>query len=296
VVEVLPKAKFVGLLSFKSEGPIHVGKAREGNVLYALRLPDGRLLIPASTWKGVFRALAERLALTMPMDGLEKLAVEMVMPAQRQEEAAERVGRERDLVDEFRAALEKRSSRVFDPADVEEKLLSLGYSTDPSLIESLELALVHYLCLYCPVGKLFGNWARAGAIRFFDAALASGTQRRPGIGISRGMGTVQENALFCVETSEAGLGIPLALAGEVEGRGSTPAKLLASMLEAVGRVGLSVGGRKSVGLGLLSLQEARFHAFEIGEGQDESGALLANPLKTPPMSLVEFLAWLRAQA
>jgi CRISPR/Cas system CSM-associated protein Csm3 (group 7 of RAMP superfamily) len=243
---------------------------------------------------GAFRALAERLALTMPMDGLEELAVRMVALAQKQEEAAERVGE--DLVEEFRAALEKRSSRVFNPADVEEKLLSLGYSTDPSLIESLELALVHYLCLYCPVGKLFGNWARAGAIRFFDTALASGTQRRPGVGISREMGTVQENALFCVETSEAGLGIPLALAGEVEGRGSTPAKLLASMLEAVGRVGLSVGGRKSVGLGLLSLQEARFHAFEIGEGQDESGALLANPLKTPPMSLVEFLAWLRAQA
>jgi CRISPR/Cas system CSM-associated protein Csm3 (group 7 of RAMP superfamily) len=291
VVEVPPKVKFVGLLSFRSEGPIHVGKAREGNVLYVLRLPDGRLLIPASTWKGAFRALAERLALTMPMSGLEELAVKIVMPAQRQEEAAK--GVERDLVDEFRAALEKKSSRVFDPADVEEKLLSLGYSTDPSLIEDPRLALVHYLCLHCPVGRLFGNWARAGGLRFFDTILASSAQRRPGVGIDRRTGTVREDVLYYVETSEAGLKVPLVLAGELEGRGDTPARLLASTLEAVEAVGLSVGGRKSVGLGLLSLQEARFHAFELGVGGDADGALLANPLRAPSMSLKDFAAWLR---
>jgi len=287
------KAKFVGLLPFKSEGPVHVGRAREANVLYALKLPDGRLLIPASTWKGAFRALAEKLAPTLPMGGLERLAVEGVMPAQRPSEAVKKV---EDLLDEFEAALEKGGSKLFDPADVEEKLLSLGYSIEPRFTEDLGWALVQYLCLYCPVGKLFGNWARAGGLRFFDTVLASSTQRRPGVGISRGTGTVQEDALYCVETSEAELRMPLVLAGEVEGRGGTPAKLLASMLEAVGTVGLSVGGRKSAGLGLLSLQEARFHAFEFGAGQDANGALLANPLKTPPMSLGEFLAWLRAQA
>jgi CRISPR/Cas system CSM-associated protein Csm3 (group 7 of RAMP superfamily) len=293
VVEVPPKAKFVGLLSFKSEGPIHVGGIREGNVLYALRLPDGRLLIPASTWKGAFRALAEKLAPTMSMDGLENLAVKIVMPAQRQEEAAKWV--EGDLVDEFRAALERKSSRVFDPADVEEKLLSLGYSTDPNLIEDPRLALVHYLCLYCPVGRLFGNWARAGGLRFFDTILTSDTQRRPGVGIDRRTGTVQEEhrALYYVETSEAGLKVPLVLAGELEGRGDAPARLLASTLEAVEAVGLSVGGRKSAGLGLLSLQEARFHAFELGVGGDADGAFLANPLRAPSMSLKDFAAWLR---
>jgi CRISPR/Cas system CSM-associated protein Csm3 (group 7 of RAMP superfamily) len=291
VVEVPPKAKFVGLLSFKSEGPIHVGRAREGNVLYALRLPDGRLLIPASTWKGAFRALAERLALTMPMSGLEELAVKIVMPAQRQEEAVKRV--EGDLVDEFRAALEKKSSRVFDLADVEGKLLSLGYSTDPSLIEDLRLALVHYLCLHCPVGRLFGNWARAGGLRFLDTIIASSAQRRPGVGIDRRTGTVREDVLYYVETSEAGLKVPLVLAGELEGRGNTPARLLASTLEAVEAVGLSVGGRKSAGLGLLSLQEARFHAFELGVGGDADGAFLANPLRAPSMSLKDFAAWLR---
>jgi hypothetical protein len=240
---------------------------------------------------GAFRALAERLAPTMPMDGLEELAVRMVALAQKQEEAAERVGE--DLVEEFRAALEKRSSRVFNPADVEEKLLSLGYSTDPSLIEDLRLALVHYLCLHCPVGRLFGNWARAGSLRFFDTILASSAQRRPGVGINRGTGTAREDVLYYVETSEAGLKVPLTLTGELEERGGTPARLLASTLEAVEAVGLSVGGRKSVGLGLLSLQEARFHAFELGVDRDADGALLANPLRAPSMSLKDFAAWLR---
>jgi CRISPR/Cas system CSM-associated protein Csm3 (group 7 of RAMP superfamily) len=284
------QAKFVGLLTFRSEGPVHVGGAREGNVLYGLKLPDGRLLIPSSAWKGAFRALAEKLAPTLPTIGLERLAVEKVMPAQSPAEARAFVT---NLVDEFRAALEKRASTLFNPVDVEEKLLSLGYSADPALIVDLRWALVQYLSLYCPVGRLFGNWARAESLHFFDTILASGTQRRPGVGISRETGTAQRDVLYYVETSEAKLRVPLVLTGEVEEKGSTPAKLLASLLEAIEAVGLSIGGRKSVGLGLLSLEETRFHAFELGTGPDANGALLVNPLNAPPMILREFATWLR---
>jgi CRISPR/Cas system CSM-associated protein Csm3 (group 7 of RAMP superfamily) len=284
------KAKFVGLLTFKSEGPIHIGKEREGNVLYTLRLSDEHLLIPSSTWKGSFRALAEKLAPTLPMSDLERLAVERLMPAQRPEEAKRNV---KDLLKEFLEALKGRPSNRFNPKDVREKLTSLGYEVEQELIEDKEWALVQYLCLYCPIGKLFGNWARAGSLRFFDTILTSDTQRRPGVGINRRTGTVQENVLYYVETSRARLKVPLVIVGEVDERGSTSAKLLASTLEAVEVVGLSVGGRKSVGLGLLTLEEARFHAFELGVGQDVSGIFLANPLKAPSMSLRDFTAWLR---
>jgi CRISPR/Cas system CSM-associated protein Csm3 (group 7 of RAMP superfamily) len=281
--------KFVGVIEFRAVTPIHIGGDKEANVLYVLRLPDGRLLIPSSTWKGALRALAEKLAPTLPLSGLEKLAVERVTPAQSSDEARRKV-REGGLLNEFREALSGKQTANFDPADVKEKLISVGY--DLKRIEDEEWALVTYLSLYCPVGKLFGNWARAGSLRFFDTVLPASTQRRPGVGINRKAGTVQENVLYFVETSEAGLRVPLIIVGEVEERGRTPARLLSSLLKAVAAVGLNVGGRKSAGLGLLLVEKARFHAFEIGAAGDESGELLANPFKAPPMSLQEFAEWL----
>jgi CRISPR/Cas system CSM-associated protein Csm3 (group 7 of RAMP superfamily) len=281
------RVKFAGVIEFKAATPLHIGGEKEANALLTLRLPDGRLLIPSSTWKGSLRALAEKLAPTLPLSSLEKLAVERVMPAQEPKEAREKV---KDLLSDFESALRGGASKVFDPVDVREKLLRAGF--DLERIEDREWALVTYLSLYCPVGKLFGNWARAGSLRFLDTVLPASTQRRPGVGIDRKAGTVRENVLYFVETSEAGLRVPLVLAGEVEARGSAPAKLLSYLLKAVAAVGLNVGGRKSAGLGLLLVEKARFHAFEIGAAGDESGVLLANPFKAPPMSLQEFADWL----
>jgi hypothetical protein len=209
------------------------------------------------------------------------------MPAQEPKEAREKV---KDLLSDFESALRGGASKVFDPVDVREKLLHAGF--DLERIEDREWALATYLSLYCPVGKLFGNWARAGSLRFLDTVLPASTQRRPGVGIDRKAGTVKENVLYFVETSEAGLRVPLVLAGEVEARGSAPAMLLSYLLKAVAAVGLNVGGRKSAGLGLLLVEKARFYAFEIGAAGDESGVLLANPFKAPPMSLQEFADWL----
>ena len=61
------RAKFVGILKLKAKGPVHVGRSREANVLYALKLPSGDSVIPASTWKGALRSLAEKLAPSLPL-------------------------------------------------------------------------------------------------------------------------------------------------------------------------------------------------------------------------------------
>lgn len=283
-----PPVKFVGVIEFRSEGPLHVGGQREANVLYALKLPDGRLLVPSTTWKGALRALAEKLAPSLELSDLERLAVERVMPAQSPREAR---GNVKDLVESFKAALESSSKAgAFDPSDVKDKLARLGY--DLERVEDWEWALVSYLSLYCPVGKLFGNWARAGSLNFFDTPLPASIQRRPGVGIDRKTGTVKENVLYFVETSDAGLKVPLVVAGWVEARGSAPARLLSSLLKAVAAVGINVGGRKSAGLGLLTLEEAEFHAFEVGAAGDDGGRFLANPFKAPRMGLHEFADWL----
>ncbi len=291
--DLLSKAVFVGVLTFKARGPIHVGYSRETNVLYALKLPRGDkscLIIPSSSWKGALRSIAEKLAPSLPMSDIEKLAVETVARAQDPGDARRRV-RENGLMGDFAKVLSGERQNRFDRKDVEEKLKVLGYELGQ--IDDREWALVQYLSLHCPVGRLFGNWSLAGSLKFFDSVIKSGFQRRPGVGINRSTGTVEERVLYFVETGEAYAAVPLVLSGEIESQGSTPARLLASVLEAVSEVGLNIGGRKSAGLGLLELESSEFYAFELGQNKDERGALLANPFDSEKMGLQEFIEWLR---
>jgi len=280
------EAKFVGILTFTAVTPIHVGGRREGNVLYALRLrSSGRLLILASTWKGALRSLAERLAPTLQMEPLERLALERVTLSQRPEDSV------KDLLGDFERALRGEDAGHFRSEDVRRVLEEIGY--DLGRVEDARLALIEYLSYYCPVGRLFGNSVWAASVRFLDTLLPPAVQSRYGVGIGRRTGTVEEHVLYRVETTGARIEVPLVVVGEVEARGSTPSRLLASTLEAVRELGLSVGGRRSAGLGLLQLTGARFHVVELGRGGDERGALLANPLEAPAMDLGEFARWLR---
>ncbi|MEM0087388.1 MAG: RAMP superfamily CRISPR-associated protein, partial [Thermofilum sp.] len=263
------EVKFVGKLQFTARTPVHVGGVREANVLYALRLRSlGRLLVPSSTWKGAFRAIAEKLAPSMPLSEVEKLAVERVALSSEPKSSV------KDLLEGFGRALRGEETPPFKPDDVKRVLLSIGYSEEELRApEDPAWMLVEYLAYHCPIGKLFGNQVRAGSVRFLDTLLTAQTQRRPGVGIGRKDLRVQEGVLYTVETTEAEVAVPLVMVGEVERLGSPSAKLLASTLEAVKEVGLSIGGRKSAGLGLLQLESAEFHVVKLAE--DKGGVGLA---------------------
>ena len=283
------EAKFVGKLVFRSETPFHISGVREGNVLYMLRLSNGNLLIPASTWKGAFRAISEKIAPTLPMDYLERLSVERVTLSRDPKESIARD----DLLSRFASALGGKPSPPFDPEDVKNILLALGYSEDElrsNRREDQMRALISYLSYYCPIGRIFGNQVRAASLRFIDTLISLRTQHRTGIGTERSTGTVKEGALYSIETSPAGSLIHLFVVGEIEKRGSSPARLLASTLDAVKKIGLNIGSRKSAGLGLLLLEKAEFHTAELRD--DKSGLLLANPFKVPPKNIEEFTTWL----
>ncbi len=290
MAESVFEAKFVGKLVFKSETPFHIGGTRERNILYTFRLSDNRLLIPASTWKGAFRAISEKIAPTLPMSDLERLAVERVSLSRNPRESLKKD----DLLSSFADALSGKSSPPFDARNVKDVLLMLGYSEEELKSDNPEDqmgALISYLAYYCPIGRIFGNQVRAASLRFVDTQIPSSTQRRAGIGIERSIGAVREGALYFVETSSAGSSIPLLVVGEIEKRGGSTARLLASTLEVVERIGLNVGGRKSAGLGLLLLDKAEFHVVELRN--DTNGLLLANPFKAPSKNIEEFIKWLR---
>jgi len=280
------EAKFIGRLVFVARTPLHVGGEREANVLYALRLRSrGALLIPASTWKGALRFLAERLAPTMQMEELERLALEKVTLSRSPRESTSK------LLGDFEKALKGEDAGPFRHEDVRRVLEEVGY--DLARLEDVQGALIDYLSHHCPVGRLFGNRVRAASLRPLDTLLPLRVQSRYGVGIDRKTGTAMEGALYRVETSLARVEVPMVLVGEVERRGSTPSRLLASLLEAVAEVGLAVGGRKSAGLGLLELKRSEFHVVELEQDAATRGALLADPFEAPAVDLDGFVKWLR---
>jgi CRISPR/Cas system CSM-associated protein Csm3 (group 7 of RAMP superfamily) len=277
------KAKFAGVLTFEAKTPLHIGGGQEMAYQRILRLPDGSLIIPSSTWKGAFRFLTLRIAQSYRLEEIEKLAFEMLYSDK--EKIRELYGKVLEL---FEEALKGKDSPPFNASDVKEKLLGVGFS-------ELELAskeltskfLEHYLALYCPIGRLYGNMFRRGAIRFLDSIFKGKVQSRPGIGISRKRGVVEEGkGPFYIETTEVGVRIPLTVIGEIEEFGETPAKLLASTLKAVKQIGLNIGKRKSVGLGLLSLVDSYFHLLEFKD--DAETLMISNIFKTPKLTLEEF--------
>jgi len=287
------EAKFVGVLEFESEGPLHIGGDRWGNVLYLLRLPDGRVLIPATTWKGIFRNLAKKLAPSLPLSGIEKLAIERVSLTESLTHKREKV---RDLLDVFKQVLKGQLNPLLDSAEVRRVLAKIGYEEEElENPEDLAGMLIRYLEYYCPIGRLFGNSVRAATVRFFDTIINTTIMRRPGIGINRSTGGVMEDLLYFIESTAPNVKIKLVMIGEIWRRGDSPSRLLASILETVKTLGINVGGRKSVGYGLCTLKNSYFHVIELSKDRDKFGELLANPLKTDPLSLEAFTSWLRGQ-
>jgi CRISPR/Cas system CSM-associated protein Csm3 (group 7 of RAMP superfamily) len=292
--------KFIARLVFTAETPIYIGGKREANILYNLRLANGKLLIPATTWKGALRSIAEKIAPTMNLGGLEGIAVQNITTAHDINEATKNVANATHnnvkLLDDFKEAVKtKKNTAIFNANDVYEKLYRLGYTEDEILQggENIAQLLAEYLAFYCPVGKLFGNHVMAGSLHFLDTIYTSGLQRRTGIGIDRKKGIVKENALYTVETTDAKIQIPLVITGLLDSTGDTPSRLLASTLEYVKTLGLNIGGRKSAGLGLLTLQKAEIYAFQPGKDQDLHGEKLAFPFSDKPISIEAFIERLR---
>jgi len=281
------EAKFVGVLEFITYGPLHIGGERVGNELRLLRLHDGRLLIPASTWKGAFRSLARKLALSLPLSSVERLAVERVSdPASKLENV-------KDLLEDFKKALRGVPNSLFEPGDVLEVLREIGYDEELKEPEDPAGMLVSYLEYYCPVGRLFGNGVHSASTRFSDTLLEVATARRPGIGIERRTGKVRNDVLFFVESIPPGTVVKLVMVGEVRRKGDNASMLLASLLKAVDALGISIGGRRSAGYGQLNLRGCHFYVVEFRKDRDKFGELLANPFRSDRLDLNSFTSWLR---
>jgi len=293
--------KIVGMLNFKVSSSLHVGGGGEEVRREFLRLPTGELVIPSSTWKGAFRNLSEQLARNNKFSGIAALAAELYSEGR----GGVTYRSDREKFDEFtRTFVETLRGNVstgIDHKELVSTMMELGY-TRQELKEVVEKGIdtrdgmarkmaEDYLAIHCPIGRLYGNLTIAGKVRFLDTIFKAATHFRPGVGIERSSNKVKENLLYFIEAVSSGTLLKLTFIADNLVPKTDDSKLFANTLETIGFMGLSIGGRKSAGMGELKLINSNFYVVDLRK--DETLAI-GNPFKKAnKFDWESFTSWLR---
>lgn len=291
--------KAIGLLDFEVCSSLHIGKGEEDARREFLRLPTGELVVPSSTWKGAFRSISEHLAKSMKFNGLAALAVELYSEDKRGITYRSDKNKFEKFVDDFVKTLRGIPSGGMNTEELVAVMKDLGYTEDDLQevkergLEALEnLARVmaeSYLAINCPIGRLYGNFTIAGKVRFFDSIFNASTHFRPGIGIERLSGKVEENVLYFSEIVSFET-LRLTLIADNLLPGEDDSKLFANTLETIKLMGISIGGRKSVGMGHLRLSNGAFYIVDL---RKDGNLAIGNPFrKGKKFDLEAFISWI----
>jgi CRISPR/Cas system CSM-associated protein Csm3 (group 7 of RAMP superfamily) len=204
---------------FEAETPVSVGVGGEEVLRQVLRIGHW-IIIPSTTWKGAFRAIAERLAKTMELNGLERLAVKLYRETQKRIVYTPR-DTDQDwetYLSEFKSVVNgnpiQNPQYVLKPQEVTQFLNDVYVDIEEvkKAKDGYEKMAEGYLAYNCPIGRLFGNHVLAGKVRFMDTIIdVKQTHFRPGIGIDRRTGKVREGILYYIESIPTKTEIPLSI-------------------------------------------------------------------------------------
>jgi CRISPR/Cas system CSM-associated protein Csm3 (group 7 of RAMP superfamily) len=247
---------------FEAETPVSVGVGGEEVLRQVLRIGHW-IVIPSTTWKGAFRAIAERLAKTMELDGLERLAVKLYRETQKRIVYTPR-DTDQDwetYLSEFKSVVNgnpiQNPQYVLKPQEVTQFLNDVYVDIEEvkKAKDGYEKMAEGYLAYNCPIGRLFGNHVLAGKVRFMDTIIdVMQTHFRPGIGIDRKTGKVKEGILYYIESIPSKTEISLRIVADNLMSGGTDTTLFNNILDYIQKLGLQIGTRKAAGMGLLSLK------------------------------------------
>jgi CRISPR/Cas system CSM-associated protein Csm3 (group 7 of RAMP superfamily) len=247
---------------FEAETPVSVGSGGEEVLRQVLRIGHW-IVIPSTTWKGAFRAIAERLAKTMELDGLERLAVKLYRETQKRIVYTPQ-DTDQDwetYLSEFKSAVNgnpiQNPQYVLKPQEVTQFLNDVYVDIEEvkKAKDGYEKMAEGYLAYNCPIGRLFGNHVLAGKVRFMDTIIdVMQTHFRPGIGIDRKTGKVREGIQYYIESIPSKTEISLRIVADNLTSGETDTTLFNNILDYIQKLGLQIGTRKTAGMGLLSLK------------------------------------------
>jgi len=256
---------------FEAETPVSVGVGGEEVLRQVLRIGHW-IVIPSTTWKGAFRAIAERLAKTMELDGLERLAVKLYRETQKRIVYTPQ-DTDQDwetYLSEFKSVVNgnpiQNPQYVLKTQEVTQFLNDVYVDIEEikKAKDGYEKMAEGYLAYNCPIGRLFGNHVLAGKVRFMDTIIdVKQTHFRPGIGIDRKTGKVREGILYYIESIPSKTEISLRIVADNLVSGETDTTLFNNILDYIQKLGLQIGTRKTAGMGLLSLKNIQKIDLEL---------------------------------
>ncbi len=294
------RSRIIGRLDCKSESLLHIGsggvEARR-EILSVTAHGKMRILIPASSLKGVFRRRAELIFRSIGTQVLANLFY---------------------LKDEGVEVREKKEEEavlwLLNQPNIYETLVSLGFGDDLDWLEvknaedlkrrweergadqnvrkKFKSMVEKYASTLHPICRLFGTQSVAAKVRFLDVLLDSRLVEKPGIAIDRKTLKVREHNLYFLESIPP-LSFAVWFIADNLLPGEEESLLFACTLNSILQMPLELGARKSVGMGSIGLEGGNFWLVETEK--DKSCTVLANPFKhSKPMGLREFINWLTA--
>lgn len=299
--------KAIGLLKFEMESPLHVGAGSIEARRTFIRIPVGKgFLIPSSTWKGAFRSISEKIAKSMNLkDELAKFAIKLFSEEQRVSYRVDEwfcsevlnvlKGGTSSVIPYDDRGLSKIASGIGFTAEELDEIKEKGFFARESLLYKLAESI---LAVHCPLGKLYGNHVLAGKLRFLDTVLRPDIDEtvlheRSGTAIDRRSGKVREKVLFVLE-SISGKEVKLRIIADNLAPGEEDSQLFALTIEAIKELGLSIGARKSAGMGMLKLNEEASYWYVVNLKDDKRGVKIGNPFKhAERKSLEGTIKWLQ---
>lgn len=299
--------KIVFEATFVAESPIHIGAGEEESRRELIRLPTGEVVIPATSWKGVLRKMSEQAARSMALEGLEDMAVKLYTETKagiryRRTEAEEEL---RKVAAELAEKLRGGKTRLLNGlTDIYSTLRELGYSEEEieemrnavGLNERLLDSAEKILAITCPLGRLYGNNILAAKVRPLDTFIRPAIQSVAGIAINRASNTLVKRMLYIIQAIKKGTEIPLRIIMDNLIPGKADSRIMAATLEMIDSMGLSIGARKSSGMGRLRLVKADARILDLRrDGEREELAIGNIRKRIEPINLTQLIRWLRKE-
>ncbi|MEM2618283.1 MAG: RAMP superfamily CRISPR-associated protein [Candidatus Hadarchaeales archaeon] len=282
----------IGRLDFEVKSLLHIGAGGEEVRRETLRVGE-KLLIPASSVKGAIRRLVEQVARSMSLGFPDAFSIgegKLFCLEGRVDQAIEWLFEQKGILPLLRSlGWEDQLGRLGVKKEEDWEGLA-GRRGGLSEGEKRRLKGMAEDCATVkhPLYRLMGGQKIASKLRFLDNLLEATVQEKPGVGIDRKSGKASEHHLYFLESLKPPrLGLWF-IADNLQ-PGSPEAALLARTLELVRSVGLSLGARKSAGMGRLELVGGEFWIADL-EGDD--GTRLVDPFAGEKRDLDGFISWL----
>ncbi|MHA1594241.1 MAG: RAMP superfamily CRISPR-associated protein [Candidatus Baldrarchaeia archaeon] len=267
--------------SFRLVTPLNIGFMGEREVLRAtFKVPmQGKEtpIIPQSSIKGALRAITERIARSVEWKDQDvRNAVEMHFERNIITHRGSSPERFQQLLAEY-----KSSGRFDEIVKHVQETLGLSVNEAQEGEENERRILEAFLATKCPIDNLFGCTEYSGMLRLTDFIPTGSPElaRYTGIGIDRKSMKVFEQAIYQVEMIMPTVSFTGLIVVDNLIPGDHISRLFALMWKFIKQLGLQIGGRKSVGFGLLQIEDIKASYVDFLQLKDASERIkaLADP-------------------